>query len=113
MPLPTRRAATASPSAAPPASPAWPSLMNAASCSTCRPPTAPIRCAANWCWPMRTAGNATATARPLQRNGHGPAAGSVYLDHRALVALSLQVGDTLQLGGKPLRIAAELVQQPD
>lgn len=48
-----------------------------------------------------------------QRNGHGPAAGTVYLDHRALVALSLKPGDTLQLGGKDLRIAAELVQQPD
>lgn len=48
-----------------------------------------------------------------QRNGHGPAVGTVYLDHRALVALALKVGDTLQLGGKPLRIAAELVQQPD
>ncbi|HKR77046.1 MAG TPA: FtsX-like permease family protein, partial [Rhodanobacter sp.] len=48
-----------------------------------------------------------------QHNGHGPAAGTVYLDHRALVGLSLKVGDTLQLGGRELRIAAELVQQPD
>lgn len=48
-----------------------------------------------------------------QRNGHGPAAGTVYLDHRALVMLSLRPGDTLQLGGRQLRIAAELVQQPD
>lgn len=45
--------------------------------------------------------------------GHGPAAGAVYLDHRALVALGLKVGDSLQLGGRDLRIAAELVRLPD
>src|SRR6185437_7249155 len=54
-----------------------------------------------------------ADATDSQRNGHGPAIDTVYLDHRALVALALKVGDTLQMGGKPLRIAAELVQQPD
>jgi putative ABC transport system permease protein len=47
------------------------------------------------------------------RNGHAPAAGEVYLDHRALVALGLQVGQPLQLGGRELTIAAELVRQPD
>ncbi|MET4568558.1 ABC transporter permease [Rhodanobacter soli] len=46
-------------------------------------------------------------------NGHAPAAGEVYLDHRALVALGLQVGQPLQLGGRELTIAAELVRQPD
>lgn len=45
--------------------------------------------------------------------GHGPAAGEVYLDHRALVALNLAVGQPLQLGGRELKIAAELVRQPD
>ncbi|MDE2248337.1 MAG: FtsX-like permease family protein [Xanthomonadaceae bacterium] len=45
--------------------------------------------------------------------GHAPAAGQVYLDHRALVALNLKVGQPLQLGGRPLTIAAELVRQPD
>ena len=45
--------------------------------------------------------------------GHGPAAGTVYLDHRALVALHRHVGDTVQLGGRDLRIAGELLQQPD
>lgn len=45
--------------------------------------------------------------------GHGPAAGSVYLDHRALVALGLKIGDSVQLGGRELRIAAELVRLPD
>lgn len=45
--------------------------------------------------------------------GHGPAQGDVYLDHRALVALGLKAGDRVQLGGRDLRIAAELVRQPD
>jgi putative ABC transport system permease protein len=45
--------------------------------------------------------------------GHGPTAGTVYLDHRALVALSLKVGDSVQVGGRDLRIAAELVRLPD
>ncbi|MEW5304092.1 MAG: hypothetical protein WDW36_006726 [Sanguina aurantia] len=45
--------------------------------------------------------------------GRAPAAGSVYLDHRALVALNLKVGQQLQLGGRELTIAAELLRQPD
>jgi len=44
---------------------------------------------------------------------HGPAPGTVYLDHRALVALRLKVGDNVQLGGRDLRIAAELMRLPD
>ncbi|WP_233841246.1 FtsX-like permease family protein [Dyella sp. 2HG41-7] len=44
---------------------------------------------------------------------HAPAAGSVYLDHRALVALNKRVGDSIQLGGRDLRIAGELMQEPD
>ncbi|MEO8809202.1 MAG: FtsX-like permease family protein [Rhodanobacter sp.] len=47
------------------------------------------------------------------RSGHAPPQGDVYLDHRALVALGLKVGDRLQLGGRELTIAAELVRQPD
>lgn len=46
-------------------------------------------------------------------NGHAPASGDVYLDHRALIALGRHVGDTVQVGGRDLRIAAELVRQPD
>jgi len=46
-------------------------------------------------------------------DGHAPAAGAVYLDHRALVALHLHVGDALQLGGRQLRVGAELLRQPD
>ncbi|MEO9214953.1 MAG: FtsX-like permease family protein [Rhodanobacter sp.] len=46
-------------------------------------------------------------------NSHAPAPGQVYLDHRALVALDLKVGQSLQLGGRDLVIAAELLRQPD
>ncbi|MFK2903200.1 FtsX-like permease family protein [Dyella ginsengisoli] len=46
-------------------------------------------------------------------SGHAPASGDVYLDHRALIALNRHVGDTVQVGGRDLRIAAELVRQPD
>jgi len=52
-------------------------------------------------------------AQGRTRDGHGPAAGTAYLDHRALVALGLRVGDTVQLGGRRLRIAGELVREPD
>ncbi len=45
--------------------------------------------------------------------GHAPGSGDVYLDHRALIALNRHVGDTVQVGGRDLRIAAELVRQPD
>ncbi len=54
-----------------------------------------------------------ADAAGQQRIGHAPSPGDVYLDHRALVALGLKVGDRLQLGGRELTIAAALVRQPD
>jgi putative ABC transport system permease protein len=43
---------------------------------------------------------------------HAPPAGSIYLDHRALVSLQLKVGDRVQVGGMDLRIAGELDRQP-
>ncbi|MDQ6645761.1 MAG: FtsX-like permease family protein, partial [Pseudomonadota bacterium] len=46
-------------------------------------------------------------------NGRAPRSGEVYLDHRALVALNLAVGQPVQLGGRKLIVAAELVRQPD
>jgi putative ABC transport system permease protein len=52
-------------------------------------------------------------AKGRSYNGHAPAAGEVYLDHRALVALNLKVGQALQLGGRDLVITAELRRQPD
>lgn len=63
-------------------------------------------------WPLRgrlelaTPGHAVA-------GDHGPPAGSVYLDHRALIALGLGVGDRVQLGGLELSVGAELLREPD
>ncbi|HET9835599.1 MAG TPA: FtsX-like permease family protein [Rhodanobacteraceae bacterium] len=44
---------------------------------------------------------------------HAPPQGEVYLDHRALVALDLHVGNSVQLGGRELRITAQLQREPD
>ncbi|HET6913450.1 MAG TPA: FtsX-like permease family protein [Rhodanobacteraceae bacterium] len=44
---------------------------------------------------------------------HAPPRGEVYLDHRALVALDLHVGERVQLGGRELAIAAQLQREPD
>lgn len=52
-------------------------------------------------------------AQGKQNIARGPASGTVLLDHRALVSLQRQVGDSVQLGGRDLRIAGELIQQPD
>lgn len=54
-----------------------------------------------------------ADAGGKQTVSHGPAGGTVFLDHRALVALNRHVGDNVQVGGRDLRIAGELVQEPD
>lgn len=68
--------------------------------------------AAGGSWPLR------GKLEILGANGndiaaHAPSAGNVYLDHRALVALGLRVGDRMQLGGRDLRIAAQLQREPD
>lgn len=68
--------------------------------------------AADAAYPLRGTlelGDATGAVR----TGRAPAPGTVYLDHRALVALGRRIGDTVQVGGRDLRIAAELVRQPD
>lgn len=62
-------------------------------------------------WPLR--GALELAAHGATSTGHGPPAGAVYLDHRALVALGLGVGDQVQVGGQELTVAAELVSQPD
>jgi putative ABC transport system permease protein len=62
-------------------------------------------------WPLR--GTLELATQGRTAAGHGPAPGSVYLDHRALVALGLAVGDRVQLGGQDLTVAAGLLRQPD
>ena len=62
-------------------------------------------------WPLR--GTLELAARGRSAAGHGPAPGDLYLDHRALVALGLTVGERVQLGGQELTVAAELVREPD
>ncbi|HXP01484.1 MAG TPA: ABC transporter permease, partial [Luteibacter sp.] len=47
------------------------------------------------------------------RVAHGPARGEVFLDHRAMVGLGIQAGQTIQIGGRDLHVTAELVRQPD
>ncbi|MDN5923658.1 MAG: ABC transporter permease [Xanthomonadales bacterium] len=63
-------------------------------------------------WPLRGTLQLT-DAHGHTYDGHGPDVGAVYLDHRALVGLGLKVGDQVQVGGRELRIAAELLRQPD
>ncbi|MFA7526354.1 MAG: FtsX-like permease family protein [Ottowia sp.] len=67
--------------------------------------------AADASWPLRGkllvahgTGPAVAT--------HAPEPGQIYLDHRALAALQLRVGDAVQVGGMDLQVAGELRQQP-
>lgn len=47
------------------------------------------------------------------RASHGPGRGELFLDHRAMVGLGIHPGQTIQLGGRDLRVSAELVRQPD
>ena len=53
-----------------------------------------------------------AAADGSQTTAHAPASGEVYADRAVLVALDRTVGDTLQLGGRDLRIAGEVVTAP-
>ena len=50
---------------------------------------------------------------PVQALGHGPAAGTVWIDPALADALSLKVGDGLELGDATLRIAALIAIEPD
>ncbi|HLI17349.1 MAG TPA: FtsX-like permease family protein [Rhodanobacteraceae bacterium] len=67
--------------------------------------------AADAAWPLR--GKLVVQTRDGESHiTHGPPAGSVYLDHRALVALGLELGDRVQVGGTNLVIAGLIEQQP-
>ncbi len=62
-------------------------------------------------WPLRGKLVVTA-ANGSSHNARAPAAGSIDLDHRALVALGLTPGDRVQVGGMDLVVAAQIEQQP-
>ncbi|HJR14670.1 MAG TPA: FtsX-like permease family protein [Rhodanobacteraceae bacterium] len=67
--------------------------------------------AADAAWPLR--GKFVVEGRDgIDRSMHAPAAGQIYLDHRALVALGLGPGQRVQVGGMDLVIAGQIQQQP-
>jgi putative ABC transport system permease protein len=62
-------------------------------------------------WPLRGKLSVAGPGGRI-RITHAPPAGSIYLDHRALVTLQLKAGDRVQVGGIDLEIAGQLDQQP-
>ncbi len=62
-------------------------------------------------WPLR--GKLIVVGRGGQSQvTHAPPAGSIYVDHRALAALQLKLGERVQVGGTDLAIAGQIEQQP-
>jgi putative ABC transport system permease protein len=65
-------------------------------------------------YPLRgTIGVRLGEAAPVQALRHGPAAGTVWIDPALAGALSLKVGDALELGDTTLRIAGLITREPD
>jgi putative ABC transport system permease protein len=62
-------------------------------------------------WPLRGKLSVAGPGGRI-RITHAPPAGSIYLDHRALVTLQLKAGNRVQVGGIDLEIAGQLNQQP-
>lgn len=63
-------------------------------------------------WPLR--GDITLQhADGSQYAAQAPSPGTIYLDARALAALGVALGDTLQLGDATLTVTGELLRQPD
>jgi len=48
-----------------------------------------------------------------EASARSPPAGSIFAEHRLLAALHLAPGDVLQIGDRPLHIAAEILREPD
>jgi putative ABC transport system permease protein len=51
-------------------------------------------------------------ASALETSTHAPQSGEVYADRAVLTALDRKVGETLQLGGRDLKISGEIVNAP-
>ena len=67
--------------------------------------------AADPAWPLR--GKLVVKGRDgVDRTARAPPAGKVYLDHRALVALDVEPGQRVQVGGMHLVVAGQIEQQP-
>lgn len=49
----------------------------------------------------------------IEKAAHAPPAGAIYADRAALAALAVEVGARVQLGGRDLAVAGEIVQSPD
>ena len=49
----------------------------------------------------------------VEQTVHAPAAGTIDVDHEVLVALEVRVGDKVQVGGRDLVIAGEIMRSPD
>ncbi len=49
----------------------------------------------------------------VERVTHAPPSNTVYVDHEVLAALDVHVGDKVQVGGRDLAIAGEIVRSPD
>lgn len=52
-------------------------------------------------------------AHGRERVAKAPGAGEILLDHRVLVSLRLRVGDDLSIAGTRVRVAGEIVREPD
>ncbi len=48
-----------------------------------------------------------------ESTAHTPSSGTVFAEHRLLAALDLKAGDSIQIGDRTLRIAAEIEREPD
>lgn len=56
---------------------------------------------------------ADSPAAPERKANHGPGIGEIWLGARLASKLQARVGDTLMLGGVPLKISAILLHEPD
>ncbi len=56
---------------------------------------------------------ANSPAAPERAANHGPEIGEIWLGTRLASKLQSRVGDTLQLGGVPLKVSAILLHEPD
>jgi len=52
-------------------------------------------------------------ASGVEKSVHAPDAGTVYVDHEVLVALGVDIGASVQVGGRDLKLAGEIVRSPD